>query len=170
MARLHTLREFDIANTYWGPAVSLFFNYCPWHCKGCWNEETWKLDKSLEIPNDEVVDKIIKALDADGVHKDLTLLGGDPLADLNLEDVEYIVGKVKELRPETKVLCWTGFTWKMVKDYPIMNMIDILIDGRFVEKLKVYGKKYGSSNQKIIDVQKSLKEGKLILAPEKAEL
>lgn len=167
MARLHTIRKLDIANTYWGPAVSLFFNYCPWHCKGCWNSETWELDNSLEIPNDEVVKQVIEALDAGDIKKDLTLLGGDPLADPNREDVQYIIREVRKARPDTRVLCWTGYTWKDCKDFEVVKDIDILIDGLFIEKLKVLGKKYGSSNQRIIDVQESLKTGKLVEAEDK---
>ena len=162
MARLHTIRKLDVANTYWGPAVSLFFNYCPWHCKGCWNSETWELDNSLEIPNEEVVKQVIEALDAGGIKKDLTLLGGDPLADPNRDDVQYIIREVRKARPDTRVLCWTGYIWKNCKDFEVVKDIDILIDGLFVEKLKVLGKKYGSSNQRIIDVQESLKTGKVV--------
>ena len=163
MARLHTIRPLDVANTYWGPAVSLFFNYCPWHCKNCWNSETWEVDESLEIPNDEVVKQVIEALDAEGIKKDISLLGGDPLADLNRPDVQYILEKVLEARPDTRVLCWTGYTWRRCKDFEVMKYIDILIDGLYVEKLRVLGKKYGSSNQKIIDVKKSLETGEVVI-------
>ena len=60
-----------------------------------------------------------------------------------------------------------GYTWKNCKDFEVIKDIDILIDGLFVEKLKVLGKKYGSSNQRIIDVQESLKTGKLVEAEDK---
>ena len=169
MARLHVIRQLDVANTYWGPAVSLFFNYCPWHCKGCWNSETWELNESLEIPNDEVVDRVIQALDVGEIKKDLSLLGGDPLADKNRDDLEYILQKVLDQRPTTKVLCWTGYTWAKCKDFSVMQYIDILIDGLYIEKLRVLGKKYGSSNQKVIDVPKSLATGTEVIIKDGSE-
>lgn len=166
MARIHEIRKFDVVNTYWGPAVSIFFNFCPHKCKGCWNEETWKFNPDLHVPNETIVKEVIEALDAEGVHKDLSLLGGEPLASKNREDMLYILQKVLEARPETKVLCWTGYTWNQVKDLEIMQYIDVLIDGRYVQELRVLGKKYGSSNQRIIDVKASLEQGDLVQLPD----
>ena len=166
MARIHEIRKFDIANTYWGPAVSIFFNFCPHRCPGCWNEETWKLEPSLEVPNDTIVAEVLEALDAEGIHKDLSLLGGEPLASKNRDHTLYILKKVLAARPETKVLCWTGYTWDQVKDLEIMQHIDVLIDGRYKKDLRVIGKKYGSSNQRIIDVPESLRTGTLVQLPD----
>lgn len=170
MARLHLLRETDLHNCYWGISTSLWFNGCPHKCIGCWNSETWEVDKSLEIPNNEVIERTIAALD-DPFPKDLTLLGGDPLMpNGNLEDVVEIVTAVKKSRPQTRVLCWTGFRieplLKSKKFKPALELIDILIDGRYERDLHVTGKKYGSSNQRIIDVKETLKTGEIVIAPE----
>lgn len=166
MARLHEIRDFDTTNTYWGPAVSLFFNHCPHKCKGCWNPETHELDTNLEIPNDKVISSVIEYLDKYGIHKDLTLLGGDPLSPFNTDDVFEIISKIKELRPKTRIVCWTGYTWERCKENKNIPMIDILIDGQFIQKLLVSGKKYGSSNQRIIDVKSSLENNSLVILNE----
>lgn len=165
MARLHDIKDYDTENIYWGASTSLWFNGCIHKCKGCWNAETWNVDEKLEIPNEEVVSRTLEALDK-FMPLDLTLLGGDPLAPFNIKDVTEIVEAIKKKRPHTRVLCWTGYQWNQVKHLDIMQNIDILVDGRYVQGLHVEGKMYGSSNQKVIDVKKSLVAGEIVLAPE----
>lgn len=167
MARLHKLEKFDIENTYWGASVSLWFNYCPHRCVGCWNEATWDKDDSLEINNKEIIKEVLEGLDA-YYPLDLTLLGGEPLSPMNQSDLMEILLEVKRVRPHTRVLSWTGYRYEQIKNHPAMPYIDILIDGRFVQELKVEGKKYGSTNQRIIDVQKTrlTNNKEIIIAPE----
>ena len=169
MARLHDLKHVDIDNCYWGMATSLWFNGCPHKCTGCWNPMTHDIDDKLDRPNQEVIDETLVALDEFGVKKDLTLLGGDPLAVFNLADLIEILAAIKEARPETRVLCWTGYTWKQLQNGThrnVLKYIDILIDGRYEKDLHVEGHKFGSSNQKVIDVQASLTSGVVVYAPE----
>ena len=169
MARLHDLKHVDIDNCYWGMATSLWFNGCPHKCVGCYNAETWHIDDKLDRPNQEVIDETLVALDEFGVKKDLTLLGGDPLAVFNLADLLEILAAIKEARPETRVLCWTGYTWKQLQNGThrnVLKYIDILIDGRYEKDLHVEGHKFGSANQKVIDVQESLAKGSVVYAPE----
>ena len=169
MARLHDLKHVDIDNCYWGMATSLWFNGCPHKCVGCYNAETWHIDDKLDRPNQEVIDETLVALDEFGVKKDLTLLGGDPLSVFNLADLIEILVAIKEARPETRVLCWTGYTWKQLQNGThrnVLKYIDILIDGRYEKDLHVEGHKFGSSNQKVIDVQASLATGSVVYAPE----
>lgn len=169
MARLHDLKHVDIDNCYWGMATSLWFNGCPHKCVGCYNAETWHIDDKLDRPNQEVIDETLVALDEFGVKKDLTLLGGDPLSVFNLADLIEILAAIKEARPETRVLCWTGYTWKQLQNGThrnVLKYIDILIDGRYEKDLHVEGHKFGSSNQKVIDVQASLAKGSVVYAPE----
>lgn len=169
MARLHDLKHVDIDNCYWGMATSLWFNGCPHKCVGCYNAETWHIDDKLDRPNQEVINETLVALDEFGVKKDLTLLGGDPLAVFNLADLLEILAAIKEARPETRVLCWTGYTWKQLQNSThrsVLKYIDILIDGRYEKDLHVEGHKFGSSNQKVIDVQESLAKGSVVYAPE----
>ena len=169
MARLHDLKHVDIDNCYWGMATTLWFNGCPHKCLGCHNENTWHIDDKLDRPNQEVIDETLVALDEFGVKKDLTLLGGDPLSVFNLADLIEILVAIKEARPETRVLCWTGYTWKQLQNGThrnVLKYIDILIDGRYEKDLHVEGHKFGSSNQKVIDVQASLATGSVVYAPE----
>lgn len=170
MARLHLIRETDLHNCYWGISTSLWFNGCPHKCIGCWNEDTWEIDNSLQVPNSDVIDQTLKALD-DPMPKDLTLLGGDPLMpNGNLEDVIEIVSAIKATRPQTRVLCWTGFKIEAIinnkKFKPALELIDILIDGRYEQRLHVDGKKYGSTNQRVIDMSETIRTGEIVIAPE----
>lgn len=168
MARLHDLKHFDSQNTYFGVATSLWFNHCPFHCKGCWNEQTWEKDDSLERPNKDIIEEVLIALDEYGLSKNLSLLGGDPLSPMNIFDSLEILKAVKETRPQTKVVCWTGYRYERIIHREILKYIDILIDGQFVEKLKVENYKlYGSSNQRVIDVQQSLVNEKVVLAEDR---
>lgn len=170
MARLHLIRETDLHNCYWGISTSLWFNGCPHKCKGCWNTDTWEVDESLYIDNNEVVERSLKALDYP-IKKDLTLLGGEPLMpNGNLEDMIEIVLKIKEKRPDTRVLCWSGFKIEYLMKHnrfsKALDLIDILIDGRYEQSLHVNSKKYGSTNQRIIDVNKTMESGIITIAPE----
>lgn len=95
----------------------------------------------------------------------LALLGGDPLSPKNIQDTIYIVKALKEWRPDLNVICWTGFTWEQITRSkllkPILEYLDVLVDGRFMIDRKIEGKKYGSDNQRAIDVQNTLSEGKI---------
>lgn len=168
MARLHLIKHIDIENTYWGISVSLWFNGCPHRCIGCWNANTWDIDMSLEIPNEKVIEETLIALD-EYFPKDLSLLGGEPLAPYNIKDTIKILEGVLTQRPETRVICWTGYTFEEIiksRHKEVLNYIDVLIDGKYQSELHVDGHKFGSSNQRIIDVKESLKQNKLIIAPE----
>lgn len=153
-------------NSYQGASVSLWFNECPHRCVGCWNSETWKRDERLHIDNNEVVDIVVASLGGAMNLNTLALLGGDPLSPKNISDTLYILEKVLEVRPETKVICWTGFTWEQVKRNRLLSQVlpylDILVDGRFILDKKVEGFKYGSSNQRTIDVKVSLDSDKVV--------
>ena len=168
MARLHDIKKDDLENTYWGVATSLWFNHCPHRCPGCWNQETWDLDEELEIDNDEVIEETLRYLDSNGVNRSLTLLGGEPFSPYNLDDLYYILSSIKESRPTTKILSWSGYEFFVLKKSPkfrrVLEFVDVLVCGRFLEqyKCKDTTKMYGSENQYIVDVQASLKEGETI--------
>ena len=168
MARMHDIKKDDLENTYWGVATSLWFNHCPHRCPGCWNQETWDLDEELEIDNDEVIEKTLRYLDSNGVNRSLTLLGGEPFSPYNLDDLYYILSSIKESRPTTKILSWSGYEFFVLKKSPkfrrVLEFVDVLVCGRFLEqyKCKDTTKMYGSENQYIVDVQASLKEGETI--------
>ena len=124
----------------------------------------------LERPNQEIIEEVLFALDEFGMEKDLTLLGGDPLSPFNVKDLVEILEGVKQARPKTRVLCWTGYKWEQLVNNKLLGsalpFIDILIDGKYEKDLHIEGHKFGSSNQLVIDVQKSLELGKKVLAPE----
>ncbi len=167
------IKYYDIANGE-GVRTSLFVSGCTHHCKGCFNPETW--DFGYGKPYTEEVEKqIIKSLDNDFING-LTLLGGEPMEPANQKALLPLVKKVKELYPNKTIWCYSGYlfdsellgesrancTW--TKEF--LSYIDILVDGEFKEKLKDITLRFkGSSNQRIIDVQKSLKENKVILSP-----
>lgn len=159
MAFLHQIKRYDMENSYKGASVSLWFNHCPHKCIGCWNEETWERDKTLEVPNEIVVKEVLSCLGGPFNLNTLALLGGDPLSPLNIKDVLEIVSSIKKARPETNIICWTGFRFEQLQSKamsPILEYIDVLIDGRFILDKKIEGKKYGSSNQRVIDVKKTI--------------
>lgn len=167
MAYLHLIKPYDMENTGRnGAAVSLWFNHCPHRCKGCWNEQTWNRDESLNISNQEVIRNTLGFLSGPLKLNTLSLLGGDPLSPLNINDTVEILEAIKKHSPDLEVLCWTGYRWEVILSNKslsrILPYIDILIDGRFEEDKKITGRKYGSSNQRVINVSSSLLEGRLV--------
>lgn len=161
MAYLHQIKKYDMENSWKGASVSLWFNACPHRCPGCWNEETWERNETLYQDNDQVIQEVKNGL-GEGAFKlnTLALLGGDPLSPKNIQDTIYIVKALKEWRPDLKVICWTGFTWEQVtrnnRLKAVLPFLDVLIDGRFMLERKIEGRKYGSDNQRVIDVKQSL--------------
>lgn len=162
----------DIAN---GPGVrtSLFVSGCNHHCKGCFNEIAWDFNYG-DLFTEEIINKIIESCNPYYI-SGLTILGGEPLDPKNQKDVLNLILLFKKIYPNKTIWLYTGYILeeeilnengsaytKYIKD--IINNIDILVDGRFDEKLKDITLKFrGSSNQRIIDIKKSLKENKIIL-------
>lgn len=165
MARLHTIKAVDIENTFWGVSTSLWFNYCPHRCFNCWNEDTWDLNADLQIDNAEIVAHTLTALDSYGLAKDLTVLGGEPFAASNIEDLIYILQEIKHHRPHTRVLAWSGYEYYILKRHWLMSQalsyIDVIVCGRYIDEWNCanQGKMYGSDNQYIVNVSKSLETG-----------
>lgn len=145
-----------------GLRVVLWVAGCDHGCKGCHNSITW--DPNGGIPFDTAAQKeLFDALNHDYI-SGITLSGGDPLYIGNREDVTNLSKTVKERFPDKNIWLYTGYRWEEISALPIMNYIDVLVDGRFVEDLKdtkLHWK--GSFNQRIIDVQKSLKNSSLYL-------
>jgi len=151
----------------------LFVSGCTHHCKNCFNKETWNFDYGEPFTK-EVEDSIIKLLEPDYI-KGLTLLGGEPMEPANQKALLPFIKRVRAEFGETKnIWCYTGYVYdrdllgdsRAKCDYTIdlLKQIDVLVDGPFVEKLKNLSLKFrGSSNQRIIDVQKSLKEQRVVL-------
>lgn len=154
-----TIKPLDIAN---GPGVrtSLWVSGCTNQCKGCFNPETWNFKYGQEFTMN-TMKEIVEHLDNPNVNG-LSILGGEPLHPRNIETVTDICKTVKRLKPNKTIWLWTGYDFieDGLIDYPIMQYIDVLVDGKFEEGLKDLRLKYaGSSNQRIIDVSKSLECG-----------
>ena len=129
----------------------------PHHCYGCHNPETWPFDAGTEIDREEVLDIILKALDENGVHRNFSILGGEPLAPQNIKDVEWIASQIKWLRPGTQIYLWTGYTYEQIRKFEdqttvchLLERIDKLIEGPFlIQERDITLKLRGSRNQRI---------------------
>ena len=168
-----TIKWTDIANGE-GVRISLFVSGCTHRCKNCFNQVAW--DFSYGAPFDEAVqNKIINELSA-GYIAGLSLLGGEPLEPQNQIALYPFVHRIKELFPNKTIWCYTGFVLdentgelkEQEKNIPctktLISLFDVLVDGAFVEELKDIRLKFrGSSNQRVIDVPKTLKEKKCVL-------
>ncbi len=159
------IRKMDISNGE-GVRVSLFVQGCSFHCKNCFNQETWDFNGGKEFTTAEI-QKIIELANKDYI-AGLSILGGEPLHDNNVDEVFHIVATFKEKFPNKDIWLWTGFKFEdAIKDSKrkfILRNIDVLVDGQFEEDKKDLTLKWrGSSNQRVIDCKKSLAENKIIL-------
>ena len=162
--RYSYIDDFDILNGS-GIRVVLWTQGCPHRCKGCHNPLTWNEQGGQEF-TEEDMNKLLGFLTQD-IEKDLSILGGEPLAPFNREGVLKVCETVKEKLPNTSIWLWTGYNWEDIKDLPVIKYLDVVIDGYFNLSLKDTTLKYrGSSNQRVIDVPKSLKENDIILYTE----
>ena len=160
--------------------VSLFVQGCPFHCKGCFNQETWDFNGGKEWTA-ETERKFFNLIGREYIHR-ITFLGGSPLCNQNIDAVYHIIKKIKKIYPTKHIWVYTGMIWEnileRIKQYEedvsldyetfclkeILNMIDVLVDGPFeYDKRDLTLAFRGSSNQRIIDVQSSLKTKEVIL-------
>ena len=151
------LNEFDIAN---GPGVrvSIFVSGCRNRCKGCFNPETWSFTYGQEFTVETLLD-LIRMLDNPHI-AGLSILGGDPFEPENQKTIDDICFMVKLMYPSKNIWVWTGYDFLEdgLIDLPMMENIDVLVDGRFEEDRKDLSLPYsGSWNQRVIDVKESLK-------------
>ena len=168
-----TIKWTDIANGE-GVRISLFVSGCTHRCKNCFNEVAW--DFSYGEPFDEAVqNKILSELNSDFI-AGLSLLGGEPLEPQNQLALYPFIKRVKQLFPNKTIWCYTGFVFDEAlgdlkekhKNTPctkdLIAMCDVLVDGPFVEELKDIRLKFrGSSNQRVIDVKKTLENKRCVL-------
>lgn len=165
------IKTADIANGE-GVRVSLFVSGCTRGCKNCFNKIAW--DFSYGQPfTEETEEMLINALSPSYI-SGLTLLGGDPFEPSNQRALVPFLRKVRERLPEKNIWCYTGYTYadgsieekqaacEVTREF--ISLLDVLVDGRFVEELKDIRLNFrGSSNQRIIDVKASLKSGNIVL-------
>ena len=168
------IKKNDIANGL-GVRVSLFVSGCRHCCKNCFNSQTWSFNYGTPFTT-ETEDYIIKAMEPDYI-SGLSLLGGEPFEPENQPALINLLKRVKSVYPNKNIWCYTGFLFDSEllgqsrangqHTLELLELIDILVDGRFVEELKDISLKFrGSSNQRIINVKESLKQNKVVLVEE----
>ncbi|HFU4495645.1 TPA: anaerobic ribonucleoside-triphosphate reductase activating protein [Streptococcus suis] len=148
-----------------GVRCSLYVSGCMFHCEGCYNVATWSFKAGIPYTQ-ELEDRIIDDLSQPYV-QGLTLLGGEPF--LNTGTVLPLVKRIRKELPEKDIWSWTGYTWEeLMQETPdkleLLSYLDILVDGRYDRtKRNLMLQFRGSSNQRIIDVQQSLKDSRIHL-------
>ena len=165
-----------------GLRVVLWCSACSHHCVGCQNPQTW--DANSGIPFDEnAEEELFRELSKDYI-SGLTLTGGDPLHENNLDDILRIINKIRLLMPEKTIWIYSGFTWESImwsrmphpphhspEDFlhwnqrnEIVSKCDVLVDGRYIDSQRNPSKKWaGSDNQRVISIPESLKQNKIVI-------
>lgn len=159
--RFHNITKDDMLNGD-GLRVVLWVAGCSHHCKECQNPITW--DPNGGVPFEESnLQEIFHELDQDYVDG-ITFSGGDPLHEDNRDEIEALCKQIREKYPSKTIWLYTGYTWEEIHNWSIIKYIDVLVDGRFELSQKDLTLQWkGSSNQRVIDVQDSLKMGKVVL-------
>ena len=167
--RYNKIRKMDISN---GPGVrvSIFMQGCVFKCKGCFNPETHDFSGGKEF-TDETIERVLELCNQEYI-VGLSILGGEPLHPKNIEGTTKLAVAFKKRYPNKTIWVWSGFLFdRDLKDKEVLKYIDVLVDGQY--NCDLYSpilRWKGSSNQRVIDVQASLKKDKIILYEEEKEL
>lgn len=160
--RYNKIRKTDISN---GPGVrvSIFMQGCCFNCKNCFNPDTHDFNGGKEF-SEQTIERVLELGGQDFI-AGLSILGGEPMHPLNINGTKELAKAFKEKYPTKDVWVWTGFLFdRDLKDKEVLKYIDVLVDGQFVEELYSPKLKWrGSSNQRVIDVQQSLKTQEIVL-------
>lgn len=165
------IKNFDIANGI-GVRVSLFVSGCTNHCEHCFQPQTWDFEHGSEFTA-ETEEKILAMLRPEYING-LTLLGGEPFEPSNQRALLPFVKRVRKEYPDKTVWAFSGFTYEeLIADgtHPhcevtdaLLSLIDVLVDGRFIEAKKDISLRFrGSSNQRLIDLNKTRAAGSVVL-------
>ena len=177
--RYAQIRELDISNGE-GVGIALFVQGCHFHCKNCFNPETWDFNGGKEWTQ-EIEDKFIELASRPYI-KRISILGGEPLAGENLDGVLKLVNKIHLLSPTKTIWIYSGYTWNQIM-YPvvtddfnsekdkiiqirqkIVSQCDILVDGKYIDSQRDISLHWrGSSNQRVINILKSLQQNEVVL-------
>ena len=179
-----SIRNLDISNGE-GVGVALFVQGCHFHCYNCFNLDTWDFNGGKEWTQD-TEDKLIELASRPYI-KRLSILGGEPLADENLDGVLHLVNRFRLSFPNKSIWLYSGFRWEkcqpfnedgllkpdkfapnlqkiLHKRYEVISMCNVMVDGRYIDSQRNPSKKWaGSDNQRVIDIRKSLEQNKVIL-------
>lgn len=163
--KYHNITTDDMNNGD-GLRVVLWVSGCEHHCKGCQNPVTWNKDEGIEFGIRERKE-IYRELNKKHI-TGITFSGGDPLFSINKGTVFLLCKDIKEKFHRKTIWIYTGYEWEhIIQDkrmMAIMKYVDVVVDGKFVEELKDINYPWaGSTNQRVIDVQRSLKEGQVVL-------
>ncbi|MBS5619884.1 anaerobic ribonucleoside-triphosphate reductase activating protein [Eubacterium sp.] len=179
--RYAQIRSMDISNGE-GVGVSLFVQGCPFHCKNCFNSETWDFNGGKEW-TEETKNKFMELIDRPYIRR-VSILGGEPLHENNLSEVLSLVKEIREKFPDKTIWLYTGYSiedivnfntkpYSVVQQYfdidnfirnAILIYVDVLVDGEYIDEQKDLTLKFrGSKNQKVIDVKETLKQEKVVL-------
>lgn len=159
--RYNKIRKMDIAD---GPGVrvSIFLQGCTFNCKNCFNPETHDFKGGQEF-TDETIEEVLNLCDKEFI-TGLSILGGEPMHPLNIKGTIKLAKAFKERYPEKTIWSWSGFLIDNIVDKEILNYLDVLVDGQYVDELHNPTLKWcGSENQRVIDVNKTLKKGEVVL-------
>lgn len=164
MPKYADLKKNDVANGI-GVCVSFWVQGCPHRCEGCHNPETWDRNEGKDY-TPEVLQEIVDSIDSNGIIRNLSISGGDPMAIYNREMVYEVVRTCKEKFSNIKVFLWTGYLIEDIANCSLVNEIleyvDVLVDGKFeLEKKDLSLTFCGSTNQRVIDINKSRTTGSL---------
>lgn len=164
-----TIKKWDIADGI-GVRVSLFVSGCTHHCKGCFQPETWDFNYG-DLFTKETEDEIIEALKPDYING-LTLLGGEPFEPQNQRVLVGFLKRVRKELPEKTIWCYSGYVYEELTGKSrakcevtdeMLSMIDVLVDGEFIQEKKNISLQFrGSENQRIIDVKKTKEAGEIV--------
>ena len=178
--RYASIRKLDISNGE-GVGVALFVQGCHFHCYNCFNPDTWDFNGGKEWTKD-TEDKLIELVSRPYI-KRLSILGGEPLADENLDGVLHLVDRFRLSFPNKSIWLYSGYTFDYImegigydengafffldndkKRYEIISKCDILVEGRYIDSQRNPSKKWaGSDNQRVIDIRKSLEQNRIVL-------
>lgn len=158
--RYSSIRKMDVSNGQ-GIGVSLFVQGCHFHCKGCFNPETWDFNSGKEWTK-EIEDKFLSLANHEYIQR-VSILGGEPLCDENIETVSALINKIRDLFPNKKIWIYSGYTWEnlvTLRKHEFIKEADVLVDGSFqLDKQDIYNEHIvfaGSTNQRVIDIKKSI--------------
>lgn len=157
----HNITKCDILNGE-GVRVVLWIAGCSHHCKNCQNPITWDENGGLKFDKD-AKQELFDALDNPDIDG-ITFSGGDPLFCANREEVGALIEEIAQKFPSKNIWLYTGYEWEEINSLPFIKYVDVLVDGKFVQALNDNNLLWkGSSNQRVIDVKQSLKNGNVVL-------
>lgn len=166
--RYHNITKDDMKNGE-GLRVVLWVSGCAHHCEGCQNPITWDPKCGLNF-DEKAKEEIFEQLQQDYI-SGITFSGGDPLFPENREEVYLFSKTVKARYPDKTIWLYTGYLWEEIKHEPIINYLDVIVDGRYMESERNVTLPWkGSANQRVIDVPKTIQLGQVVLYAEETNV